>query len=642
MKWLILFLTIQYAVADDSCDKLASVVQNLETSLMDKRADKCDQNTAEQLLPGNSADQKKLIEESRCQSLAVLESRIRDLENEHSLLMGFQKLKDELQTQQKKIGTTPLLPEALKIGVNFKDNLIIAQSLELMLNTSDDQGVAFISSLKKIPVDKRADAKALKEQIAILCKGVKAQTGACSEDFNPSDKAVVEINALIEKDFNQDSFNNWRDALKIQKKDAKPDETYSFNEMLTALKDAKTDTDQLGLTPDEIKIIRSLPDFKSSNGISLDNLNAGKWGLDNQNALEKFKSLTSDLQTRQELEVRSKVALAWSEYRSSAADLSDDQKTKCNAAVTDYSSAEACMVVLKQIKDKNLDPGDRKTKLSQLLDSFDHIKNYRKKIAETNDNCFTGSISALKSSATLSTKCDIQLDKNDSDILLDILALRAVKDKIIDENKNLFTFRNYAVENLDSQKCANKEPSSVGDCYTDLETQVSKQAVALLKTGMDIAVVYETPDSKTDIKDLCASKTIQLTANESYLCDPPKGTSPDRKMPDHSKDAYVAPNEVPGGSHEVRDAFTQGAGSLLGNITRMFYNQNQMSPYPTYNYWTPNSSQPLLSVSDSILYPARVYGGYGLYMSSTPLTSLGAYTPITPGGGSYFYNTYGK
>lgn len=597
---------------------MPEIAQNLEKDLMSKRAKNCAEINPSDLIELPTSYQMALFSDghkekdaAKCLPLSTLSVRIAEVSNRLTLLEGFEKLKNDLKTQKVETASAnkALANEA---GKDFKENLQIASDFYILLNTVTPKDEMLLPLLQAIPEAKRSSAADLNNEIKKFCEK-KSELVVCQNTFSVSEASFSEINELLKKKITDKQIEEWQNAMAIAKKDGSE---YSFAQMKA---DLDSSLSKIGSTQtmsaSELKAIQSLPDFENKkSGLKfIDNMAASKKeaGMDNQITKSKFDNLVDELRVRQQEEIKSKISLIWLDYNDSQSALSDEEAAACSAHA-DYANAPKCVAAFEKMA-KTLEGGKKAqllqatSSLKSSLDYVDHLGNAKKSCAESSESC------------------EKELTGNKIELLDELAVLKKLEERIVEENKELKTLRNFAIESLDSQKCLQKATTYVGECDAELTPYLSREAESLAISGAQIAMVYTLPKDeadKTNIDEICDNKD-ELKLVEEQLCKVRDGESINKTKSEKPKTApldldYHVDTDPGTNYNPTRAAITQGLSNIFGQAANML--RSSMSPYPQYSYMNPAASRPL-SISDSVIRSAQVQSGYGVYSAYTPSMS---------------------
>ncbi|MGE3608191.1 MAG: hypothetical protein AB7I27_01290 [Bacteriovoracaceae bacterium] len=629
MYGLIPLLLISFAFAEiaPKCERLGNYIQEFDLNLAQSSPENCLQLDS----TGLKAQDDKIFNEFKCENFSSIEAKLKDLESQLDYLTGLEKLKANIKAQKEKTAdkNAPLAQEA---GMNFQDALITAQSFELLLSAKDSEGNLLFKELRKIPKDKREDLKSFGAELKKICKKNFQDQAACNENFwRPNEAAIVEINALLDKKDSKDKeILSWQSSLQIQKTDNSP---YSFNEMRQDLEASIGDQGSKPLTKAQLKAIQSLPDFKNASGLKfISSLAQAKKDLTAETPYAQFRFLAEDLKKRQEFEIQSKVSLLYGEFQDKLTN-----RDSCSVAKVDFSAAQIC---LKQLKDLESGlQGSPQAHLKKLREVLEASINYHDSIDDLTSTC-------QKSVKMDEVNCDRKISFNQAEIQKQIQSLNLLKDKIGEKNQDLMKLRNFSIEKFQKMDCAKKEASNITDCDAGLTLRTSKEANLLTADVMNISLVYAKSENETDIQEICDDEEKKII-RKAQVCAFLTDTTPDKIETKNTekikRDDYVAPTSAPdGGNSPVKDAIYHGMTNLISEMMDQYQQQNSSySPYQYYNYSPYNNGAPLMSTSDSILFNARYYGGYGFYMPTLgyqPYQAFGPYRPYNLTNSSTYFN----
>lgn len=579
------------------CDKVSGETLNLES---------------EKPLTGLTAKQIEQANLAQCDQLSVLKGKIENLQNRLVLVEGFKKLKNDLESQKSETSNTD---QKISQGAakKFKENLEIASSLDLLLNTPVSEGESLLQALAKEKPETRSTPDSFRKSLAKVC-GKGSELPACTTQI--SDIAINEINALIAEPITDKKLKEWQSALSIAKK--KDGTLWSFSSMYSEMNEGLSKIEsKSALSRAEIAVIQALPDFTDApSGLKfIDDLKTGtpKKLMSNEISKQNFGALLTELQTRQQEQVKNKVSLSWIEFDTSHDFVTDEAlKAKCAEAYINYSSAAACVDGLEMMA-KGLAPGERQTTLNKLIDNLKSSVKYETHLAGVKTQC-----------ASETESCANELHLDEVALLSELQILKKIEERIIKENDKLRTFRNFALEANDSQKCLSKLDINIGECSDELKDMISKEAHSLTIDTMKLTIAMAVEDgTPSDITSMCEDKD-EPKFNILYreLCDVKDGKSINKKKEEEKKsgpDINYKVETNPGDNYSpTRAALTQGLASLLGTAANMF--SSPVTPYPMYNYMNPMATRPL-SISDSIISSAHSQSGYGVYSAVTPSMS---------------------
>jgi hypothetical protein len=626
MKYLalLLFISQAYGAGDPRrCQDLSQIFRQYESQFQFKNLPECSgENTLNELQTKyqlSSEDQKKFLQDNSCKTLANIEERIANLQNEQELLAGFEKLKADILANKNSVN--PEAPRNSKFAaLDFMDGLNVATTLEQLIVESSGN---LLKALKNSKTEDRDSAQEVKVIINQICKDNNDITSApCRpEAFNPNQNAVEAINELLEADDLEAKISDWQQSLSITKKaDESP---YSFSEMMNLLKNKNEDIKkgQLSLTKEQLRAIKDLPDFQNADI----NLIQKKNQLQTFQRLQEFKFHTQDLKKRQEYEIQSKVSLLNNELKLPAL------QNVCSQASSDFNKAIECVNEIEKNKD-SISSDTNKAIAGDLIESIKVSHNYIFALDANVITCLE-TVDAF-TDENLNRGCLNALEKTPErlvQISSELLVLNVLKEKIGEQNQEQIKFRNLALQTLKNE-CLT---SSSSELSCDLASKgISKEAWALSSDVANLLVVSNGDLDSTKKDDLCVDSNKEKFGYEA-LCLPPPPPSAPVVATNNPADEFEAPVVAPDGGYSTasRDAVLNGLGNLTGTILGSIFAPTQepfyyptTSPY-AYDYGPYNGGRPLMGISDQILFNARYYGAYGYYMPTPgkqPYSSFGA------------------
>ncbi len=587
---------------------MPDVARKLEVELMGKIMKSCAEVKATDIYPEISEEQKKFYEKSKCDQLSALKMKTDDLENRILLLQGFKKLKLDIE-KQKAETSAPSPVVAQEAAKKFKKNLEIASALEVLISTPSSDEESMIQALSK--TTEKDSPEKLKASIEAFCKKDKS-LAACSREISP--EAINEIVQLIKDPVTPEKIAEWQKALSIaKKKDGTP---WSFSEMYAEMNGALSKMDgKTPLSKAEISVIQSLPDFKDAK-TSLAFLNDMKGAKDisldkGEIAQHGLTSLVSEIHARQQEQVKNKVSLTWIEFNKFQDNITDaDLKSKCVNAYKNYPDAASCVRGLKMMAAGIENDEERQTTLENMVESLESTLRYEEHLAGLEKLCATAN----------SEECKSDLYLNEDKLLDELNVLKRIEAQVLKENEELKTFRNYALEALDTQGCATKLAVDVNECNNAL---IPKELQSLTAETIKLSLMMSAEEkvTATDITAFCKPGEQRLEFED--LCKVAKGESVNKDKQQEEKKGpkdvkYTAQTDPGSNYNPTRAALSQGLASLLGAAGSLF--SNPVNPYPQYPYMNPMANRPL-SISDGIISSAQMQSGYGTYSALTPSMS---------------------
>lgn len=629
------------------CQDLSRIVSEAEKNLMNSSLQSCAQLDIAAILPREITHETiDYFSDYRCSPLYQVETQIAELENQEALLLGFEKLKNQVASSQDDVSTLSKQEEIQKAAGEFAQALNTAQSIEIMLNSKiPNQDLNFLQLLAAEKPELWGDLQSFQALTLEFC--TKVENGkslpVCSSDFVPNEKTHEELTNLLRTGgLSQEESEQWKRSLSIQRADGSE---YSFVKMTDSITKAYTallkgetlDTNQL-------ESIRALDKFRSNPQFSF----AKKLPAPKGNNLvqAKIKHHIQSLKKRQEVEVNTKMSMVAALNK----DLMDDgEKATCSVVQVlselDASCLNALNSTLERAKKTRAD--DQTAQLSMALASFSRSQDYIAKLG------------------SLSEKCETDLNQCAANLPLDLAtlsdklsALRVIKEAHGKEQMTNMTFRNFALSkwtnNCSEQIDVNK--TIVEECNETL-SQMSPEMYKLSSSLLDISILIDPKKinpQDDETRALCENEDVKKLADQKKLCvfftDKVSDELPLEEKPKVDADTYVASVSAPKGSNKTREAWLQGlahianAGvdSWIGNRNASYFN-NPINPY-MYNF-APSTMKATMGTADTILFNARHYGAYGFYLPTQGLQthtafgskSISSYSPSPRSGGSYSY-----
>lgn len=642
---LLLFLILiplSFAGSPPNCGELGNILQSYEKDLQKKFITDCGKIDYKTLIQDIPVKDPEFLNGKMCSDLATIETQLEQLKLEEAVLTGINQLKNSVA--QAKESTEKSTGAAQRVaGMSFVSSLNTAQSLEVLLQTTTDDGTPFIQKLKAFPENQRLTQKDLSDRLVEICKASdKAHLNnkhvidvdACNPNvFKPNPDAAKEILGLIKNsDPSIEQISKWQKMLSIRRKNAGPDDlAYSFNDMQNELSGAFATLDSKDvLSKGHLEAIKKLDDFENVPGFSfVEDLSAIKDQKKAKVASDKFFLLMGDAKLRQQYEVQSKLSIVYDDLKDILPDLTESQKADCSNAKSLYKIARSCYQHLADAQGKLT--GDAKANLGRFLPAIKTAIDY----ADALENKETTCKDELKTKDVLSESCYAEFNRDHASVQDKILQLNLLKDKIGAENIELMKFRNFALLKWGTQKC--QSLSSPMDLCEE-NTLITKEAMLTFSDALKIAVVFSPkPEAEEEAEKIC-DEDRKFKKQEERLCEFFNDTTSDIVRPAKKED-FEGPVVAPSGGHEeaqIRDAWIQGGSSLLTDVLRHYvnkqYTQSYTNPYP-YNYSPWNNGQRPMGISDTILFNARYHGAYGFYMPTPgyqPYSAFGNASLVSP------------
>lgn len=652
------------AFAEDRCKEMSDIVQHYERLIQWKSVEEikdgerkdCTPAMSTQLIQENlkkiktefDTDQTGKLNQYACASLATLETRIAELENEASLLSGFHKLKADLKENQKK-ADDPSKKVALMAGLSFVNGLNAAENLELMLADNGNM----LKAIHGMEPAKRADPKQVKEFVLKQC-APQPKIGICApKAFDPNATAMAAISELLKDKPSDEQIASWISALSIEKEGGG---RWSFKDMASELRANLGDIEQgkLNLTEKQLKAIRALEKFKDGGPLNLANM---KKDIKIYDLMQEYKFHMSDLKQRQHYEIQSKAVLAYADVKALeggvwVAKLTPEQKKACDGSKSDKTNAMACFDALEQLGGDKKFNQTHKSRIHELATAAKVSSKWLEQMDIMHNLCMDVLVNEeFKHKAELPENCKGALESTDSElarIQSDLLVLNALKSEIENQNQDDIKVRNLVLATLMNNKDCSKQQEifrSTLSC-TQEKLTIAPSVDVLTSNVLDVMVIQKDPKASVDNKWLCENSEIK--AYKKHVICGTKAETP--QLPPKKSDDYQAPLSPPddGRNSPATDATINGlgmlAGTALGGIFAPQPSNNYYPPYNPYmyNYNNYNYGYPVMGISDQIIFDARYYGGYGQYWSTPgtmPYSSFGSmdsYTPYSSTKSAYF------
>lgn len=647
MLMLLFFIPLSFAGSPPNCGELGTIIETYEKDLQKKFITDCGKIGHQTLIKDIPVTDSNFLEGKMCSDLATIETQLERLKLEEAVLTGINKLKKTVQESKEQVERTHGNAQRVA-GMSFVSSLNTAQSLEVLLQSFTDDGVPIIQKLKEFPASQRLTRKDLKDRLKEICRAADkahldnkfvTDVDVCNPNvFNPNEEAAKEIINLI--DTTEPSIaqvSKWQNMLAIRRKTSDPEAApYSFVDMQNEMNEAFSKIDSKDvLSKGQLTAIAKLDDFENNPGFSfVEDIGAIKDTKKAKIASDKFLLLMGDAKLRQQYEVQSKISIVYNDLKSSFSDLTESQKADCENAKNLYKVARSCYQHIQGIHG-NLS-GDAKANLGRFLPAIKSSIDY----ADNLENKETSCKEELKKSDALSESCFAEFNKNHAEVQDQILQLNLLKDKIASENIDQMKFRNFALSKWNSQRC---QTLATPMDMCDDSNIISKEAVMTFSDTMKIAVVFSPkPEAEKEAENLCDEER-KFKKHESRLCEFFNDTTSDVVVRNNRNENVDGPVTAPSGGNEdaeIRDAWIQGGTGILTDVLRHYLQRQQAqssgaysgNPYP-YNYGPYNYGARPMGISDTILFNARYYGAYGLYMPTpgyTPYTMVGTPMSLTP------------
>lgn len=642
---LLFFIPLSFAGSPPNCGELGTIIETYEKDLQKKFITDCGKISHQTLIKDIPVTNPEFLEGQMCSDLATIETQLERLKLEEAVLTGINKLKKAVQVSKEQVEKGQGAAQRVA-AMSFVSSLNAAQSLEVLLQTTTDDGTPLIQKLKAVPASQRITAKDLKDRLKEICKASDkghldnkyvSDVDACNPNvFNPNPEAAQEILNLIDTtEPTIPQISKWQNMLAIRRKTQDPEAApYSFNDMQNEMREAfgKLDNKDV-LSKGHLQAISKLDDFENNPGFSfVEDIASIKDTKKAKVASDKFLLLMGDAKLRQQYEVQSKISIVFDDLKTSFNDFTESQKADCENAKNLYKVARSCYQHIQGALATL--SGDAKANLLRFLPAIKSSIDY----ADALENKETSCTEELKKSDVLSESCYAEFNKNHAEVQDQILQLNLLKDKIASENVENMKFRNFALSKWNSQRC---QILATPMDMCDDSNLISKEAVMTFSDTMKVAVVFSPkPEAEKEAEALCDDEDRKFKKHESRLCEFFNDTTSDIVVRNNRNENVDGPVTAPSGGNEeaeIRDAWIQGGTGILTDVLKYYLNRQQAqaynsNPYP-YNYYPYNNGTRPMGISDTILFNARYYGAYGLYMPTPgyrPYTMVGTSPSLTP------------
>lgn len=629
MLLLLLIMTpLSFAGSPPDCKELGSIITSYELDLQKATINNCSAIKPEQLRISTDQTDVSKIQSKMCSDLSTIEAEIENLKLQEAVLTGIEKLKTVIKDSKEK--TSSKNAEAQQVaGRKFATSLDIAQSVELLLHTTDKEGVPLIQKLKDVPENRRIHAADLGNRVTELCKDLdRKAVSACNVSlFKPTPEAFEEINALINQYKDPKQVESWKKRLTIQKKKKSKDEEdvlYSFTQMKQDLGPSFVNIDKNEqLSKEQIKAIQILDEFETASGFSfVEDIAKINDSSKAKQAFDTFSLHLGDAILRQQMDVQSRISILWQNLPEETRVSLGEDAAACSEIKKSYSTAKKCLSTL--AKEDLKATQEVKANLRRLLPALENSVTFADKLSSAEESCS----SEYKKNQTISESCLNLVNKDAESIRSEISALNLIKERIGSEKMDQMRMRNFALEKWRSQKC-DIAVSTMDFCEED--DLVSKEVIATSGEMMKIAVLF-TPQSEAEdhATQICEDSSRELKKIEERLCSFFDDTTSDITPAAIASDG---PTDAPDGGYEKdmrRDMWIQSGTMVLQEALNYAlgsqFNNYQFNPYP-YNYAPYNFGAGTMGIADTIMFNSRYYGAYGFYMPTPGYTPYQAFGP---------------
>ena len=615
---ILLLIPLSFAGSPPNCDELGKILQNYETDLQKAHVPNCQNVKFTDLVKETPLPELDIFKNNKCSDFATIEAQIQRLENEKAVLTGFNKLKADIKFAKDQTASRNAMG-AKAAGMSFVNSLSTAQSFELILNTMTADDKSLLVKIKSLPLVVTDLKAAVKE----LCNRKSTEQDACNPElFKPNEEAMSEILKLARNnEITPDNLDNWRRAITIKRKNPSEgeEEVYSFSQMQREMQQAFAALDSKEvMSKEHLKAIQRLDDFENAPGLTfVDNINLLREEKKEKIVSDRFLLLMGDAKARQQIEVRSKLSVAWQNLKNS---LPDAASSSCDSVKDSYDSVSACLSDMKAaVKGINSDSlrDIQANFMQRFFPAIDSSVNYINSLTSTVSDC----TNQYKETGSFPESCFNAVSKREDALSSEILQLNSLKDQIGKSKQDLMKFRNFALQKWQGQNCSvEASPMDLCESSEGFESTISKELFFTKSNTLNILVALKTDsEAETLAEELCDDDERKKQKSEERLCEFFDDTTSNIVQTDNATPPD-GPVEAPDGGHDkaaVRDALILNGSKMLGDAIRMLLPRNPtpmgVSPYPA-NYGPYNGGRPPLGISDTILFNARFQGSYGFYM----------------------------
>lgn len=667
MKLLILptiLLSLSAFAGAPDCQSLAQMISGMEADLQRKSFKDCKKVEIKDFLKeGATADAEtiKSFEENRCESLGKMETEITKLEGQLATIRALQEFSKDLGKKHavlKNVTTSIALDKEISTqGKHLQTGLKTAYVMESLLALKKPDFLLALKERTDTGNLTQRDFQAVYDKscpAADYCKSIDS-----IKEYLLDENVLVQIGIAVKKStLDSKSIDAMRAALAIKpveqdkskKQSQTPPEQMTYASILASLNENKINLakidDKSPMDRNLIKAIKAIKSFEPMGDLDyLAVLKKSKDALETKSTIDSFKYMTKDVSVRNEMTMKSKLSAIIYKL-DSGKQLSDESKTACATLLDPKVTSEECLKSLKKTT-ATLDNVYESEKIG--LESIQALSDSNAELKKFENSCLDSQL--LINNAQLSSGPDPLKDckspflSSENELSKKLTALNLLRGKLLQENKKIQDFRNFAIEKLEDQSC--KQPKNdllIGDCGGVSLDNITPALKVLSGDMLKVAVVYK-EDSEVDIESYCEGEE-KNTESQEKICE----FLEDEGLPNRAvanNDNASAPTEIDNSriNHDIKMNALQGA---INNIAGALGRQNQ-TYYSPYNYNNPYaSSAPPMTISDSLTYNSIYYGGYGGYYpmaNSSPFmynSQLLRYsTPSTGSGSLYSYSTTG-
>ena len=655
------FLSLTAFAGAPDCGSLGNIISDMESDLQKQSLKQC-QNVQykDAITPTTDGKPSSLLGDptiaqhfidSRCFSLGTVEAEIARMEGQLAIYRGLQEFSKDLSKKNDSLKTVVnsdvYAKQVVKDAKLLERGLKTAAVLEALVNLDVD----FLKQLKERTsggnlVQRDWDEVVSKtcpnaEKIN-LCTSLTQMAEYLGEDVYKEIGGVLKTSSL-----DSSSVKGLKTALSI--KDSEGEDT-SFDELIQELKIAGADFSKVNpkanLDQKLIKALKKIPSFSTNGDMDfIKSIKTAKQGLETKSVIDSFKYLSEDVSNRNNLTVKTKLsALIYSVDK--AGKLGDDSKEACKALLDPVVPASTCLEAMKK------SVGDLPAEFWQEKDSISRIEtlqNSNKEITDFTNMCLNEDVLISNVGTDILKDCKQNFISEENILSKKLTAYNLMRQKLLSENKKSLDFRNYAIQKLDTQKCAQAKNSlsTLSDCGGISMESINPVINVLSGDIMKVAVMYNN-DPDVDIDAYCDedTKKNELEAKICLFTTEEKGQDNGTSLSLRSLAEIDAPIDVAEKRAE-KDMKMNALSNALNGIASTLGQQNRNYNNP-YNYLSPYSSAtPPMTISDALTYNATMYGGYGGYYplnNASPYvfnSQVLKYTGATTGNNLFSYSAAG-